>query len=111
MNSCGENTSGFRDHRRRPGLATPATDKTDKSLIKAFFIRVSIQLDIIVKLSRSNTEKQITIEEKSTVSEVLKKVDLKPDTVIVMSDDKPIPITEKLIDGQKLTILQVSSGG
>jgi sulfur carrier protein ThiS len=68
-------------------------------------------LDIIVKLSRSNEEKQITIDKKSTVSKVLKKIGLKPDTVIVMSNEKPIPITEKLIDGQKLTILQVSSGG
>ena len=26
MNPCGARTSGFRDHRRRPGLATPAKD-------------------------------------------------------------------------------------
>ncbi len=112
MNSCGENTSGFRDHRRRPGLATPAkTSLFFKSLIKEFYIWVSIQVNITVKLSRNNETKNIQLEKGSKAKDVLKKINLKPDTVIIMIDNKPIPIDEKIADGQELTVLQVSSGG
>jgi len=53
----------------------------------------------------------IEIQTGSTVNDVLKKINLKPDTVIVMDKDKPIPIDDVVVDGQDLTILQVSSGG
>ena len=111
MNSCRASTSGFRDGRRRPGLATPATDILVKSLIKPFFISLSIQLNISIKILRSNETKQIKIKEKSKVIDVLEKFKIKPDTVITTLENKPIPIDEKLKDGQELTILQVSSGG
>jgi len=66
---------------------------------------------IKIKLSRTNETKEIELQTGSTVNDVLKKINLKPDTVIVMSNDKPVPVDEVLIDGQDLTILQVSSGG
>ena len=100
-------TSGFRDHRLSPGLATPAF----KSLIKPFFIWVSIQLEITVKLSRTKEIKKINLQKEPIVLDMLKKINLKPDTVVVLSENKPISIDEELKDGQKLTILQVSSGG
>ena len=68
-------------------------------------------MNITVKISRNNETKNIQIGNGSKAEDVLKKIDLKPDTVIIMCDNKPIPIDEEIIDGQELTILQVSSGG
>ena len=107
MNPCDASTSGFRDRRLSPGLATPAF----KSLIKPFFIWVSIQLEITIKLSRTKAIKKINLQKESIVVDVLEKINLKPDTVIVLNENKPISIDEELKNGQKLTILQVSSGG
>ena len=83
----------------------------DKSLIKAFFILVSISLIIRVKISRSEKIKEIQIKNDSTILDLLNKLDLKPDTVIVMRNDMPIPIDETLTHDQELSIIQVSSGG
>jgi len=68
-------------------------------------------VNITVKLSRNNETKKIQIESGSKAEDVLKKINLKPDTVIIMYNDHPIPIDEEIKDGQELTILQVSSGG
>lgn len=54
---------------------------------------------------------EIQLEKKSIIDDLLKKLNLRPDTVVVMNKDKPIPIDDVLTDGQELTILQVSSGG
>jgi sulfur carrier protein ThiS len=68
-------------------------------------------LIISVKLSRSDKIKKIQIENNSTILDLLIKLDLKPDTVIVMRDNSPIPIDEKLENDEDLSIIQVSSGG
>ena len=82
-----------------------------KSLIKPFFIWVSILVNIKVKLSRLNEKKEVQLEKKATINDLLRKLNLKPDTVVVMDKNKPIPIDDILIDGEELTIIQVSSGG
>ena len=92
-------------------MATPAIQFIDKSLIKGFFIWVSISLIIRVNISRSDKIKEIKIIKNSTILDLLNKLDLKPDTVIVMKDNMPIPIDEKLTDDQDLSIIIVSSGG
>jgi len=66
---------------------------------------------IKVKLSRTNEVKEINLETESTVGDLLKKIDLKPDTLIVISKNTPIPIDDILKDRQDLEIIQVSSGG
>jgi sulfur carrier protein ThiS len=68
-------------------------------------------VEITVKLSRTNEIKKIEIEKGSNVEQILRKINLKPDTVVVMSGDKPVPIDDKITDKQELTIIQVSSGG
>ena len=68
-------------------------------------------MDVTVKLSRNNEVKKIQLETGSRGKDVLKKINLKPDTVIIMRDNHPIPIDEEIKDGQELTILKVSSGG
>ena len=68
-------------------------------------------MEITVKLSRKKEIKKINLQKEPIVLDILKKINLKPDTVIVLSENKPISVDEELKDGQKLTILQVSSGG
>ena len=68
-------------------------------------------MEIKAKLLRTKETKKINLETGSTVEYLLKKIKLKPDTLIVMSNNKPIPIDDALNDGQELTIIQVASGG
>jgi thiamine biosynthesis protein ThiS len=64
-----------------------------------------------VKISRINKEKEVQLKKGSTVLDLLNKLKLKPDTVVVMSNKSPIPIDETLKDNQEITIIQVFSGG
>jgi len=68
-------------------------------------------MEILVKLSRTDKTKKINLKKGSTIIELLKKIDIKPDTVIVMKENKPIAIDEELNKEQELEIIQVSSGG
>jgi len=66
---------------------------------------------ISVELSREKVKKEIDLEEGSTVLDLLKKLKLKPDTIIVMNNNMPIPDDDILHDNQSLSIITVSSGG
>ena len=68
-------------------------------------------MKIKVKISRTNEIKEVNLENGASVQSLLKKINLKPDTIIVLNNNKPIPIDDELIKGDELTILQVSSGG
>ena len=68
-------------------------------------------MKVRVNLSRENQTKTIEVKEKATSEDVLKQINLKPDTVIIMHNNKPIPIDNELSDNQEITIIQVSSGG
>lgn len=68
-------------------------------------------MKIKVKISRTNKEKEIQMEKGSTVLDLLNKLNIKPDTVIVMSKKTPIPIDENLNDKQEIAIIQIFSGG
>ena len=66
---------------------------------------------IRVNISRSENIKEIIVKKDSTILDLLNKLDLKPDTVIVMRDNIPIPIDETLKKDQELSIIKVASGG
>ena len=66
-------------------------------------------MKISVKLSREKVIKEIDLKDGSTVMELLKKLNLKPDTLIVLNNDLPIPIDEVLKDKQYLSIIMVSN--
>ena len=68
-------------------------------------------MKVKVKISRTNEIKQVDIEKGSTVQDLLKQINLKPDTIIVMNNNKPIPIDNELEGMGDLIILQVASGG
>jgi len=68
-------------------------------------------LIIRVNISRSDSIKEININKGSTIQDLLNILDLRPDTVIVMKDNIPIPIDQVLKKDQELSVIQVSSGG
>jgi len=68
-------------------------------------------LEIKVKISRTKEIRKINVEKGSTVGFLLKKIKLNPDMLIVMSDNKPIPVDDVLNEYRELTIIEVSSGG
>ena len=68
-------------------------------------------MEITIKMQRTQEIKKIKIDDNSTVEDILKKIDVKPDTVIVMHKNKPVPIDDTLKEGQEIDILEVASGG
>ena len=68
-------------------------------------------MKIKVKISRTNKEKEIQLEKGSTVIDLLNKLKIKPDSVVVMSNKTPIPFDDNLKDKQEIVIIQVFSGG
>ena len=68
-------------------------------------------MKITIKISRNNEIKTIDLEKESKIQDVLTKISMKPDTLIVLNKNKPIPIDNEVREEDELTILQVSSGG
>jgi len=68
-------------------------------------------MDIQVTFSKSDKRKKINLKKGSTILDLLKKIDIKPDTVVITKKNKPIPIDEELNKDQELTIIQISSSG
>ncbi|MEM2839372.1 MAG: MoaD/ThiS family protein [Thermoplasmata archaeon] len=55
--------------------------------------------------------REITLKDNATVLELLKRLDLRPDSWIVVRNDKAIPEDAPLKDGDSLRLLSVISGG
>jgi sulfur carrier protein ThiS len=68
-------------------------------------------LKIHVKILPKNITKEIDIKIGSTMFHVLKKIDMKPDNVIILRDNTPVPVDESITKEENLTIIQVASGG
>ncbi|MBN2065536.1 MAG: MoaD/ThiS family protein [Candidatus Thermoplasmatota archaeon] len=68
-------------------------------------------MKVTITFSRLKKSQDIEISPGSTISDVLKKLNLKPDALIVMNNDTPLPIDHEVTKNQHLTIIQVASGG
>jgi sulfur carrier protein ThiS len=64
-----------------------------------------------VFLPRGREERKIDIAENSTGLDLLKTLDLSPDVHILVRNKIPIPLDEELVDGEKIRIINVVSGG
>jgi sulfur carrier protein ThiS len=64
-----------------------------------------------VLLPRENEEKVLELADGSTGMELLRELNLPYDVHILARDDVPIPLDVKLIDGEKIRIISVVSGG
>ena len=68
-------------------------------------------MKIKARITRTNNTKEIDMKKGSKVINILERLDIKPDTTIVMKNKSPIPIDDDLNEGDDLTIILVSSGG
>ena len=68
-------------------------------------------MKIKINITRTNQNREINIKPGSKIIELLDKINMKPDTLIVLKNNKPIPINEQLKENDELKIIQVSSGG
>ncbi|MBS3816635.1 MAG: MoaD/ThiS family protein [Candidatus Thermoplasmatota archaeon] len=56
-------------------------------------------------------EGKVCVSDNSDVSTLLEKLDYHLDSVIVLSDDEPVPLDHPLKEDMKLKIVSVVSGG
>ena len=68
-------------------------------------------MKIRIKILPENSTKIVDIASRSTINDILKKIQRKPDAIIVLKDDIPVPVDDVLTDEQELCIIQVASGG
>jgi sulfur carrier protein ThiS len=68
-------------------------------------------MKINVKMTRTGETKKMILEKGSTVGDLLEKIKIKPDAIIIMSNDKPIPVDDIINKDQEILIIQVASGG
>jgi len=68
-------------------------------------------MKIKVKILPQNVIQEIEIANGITVSDLLRKINLKPGAFVVLKNNSPIPVDYVLIDDQELCIMQVIFGG
>ncbi len=64
-----------------------------------------------VSLTFSGKEHEVPFVKGDTVSDILKKVEINPETVIVKRKNTIIPDDEEIKDGDSLYVLKIVSGG
>lgn len=65
----------------------------------------------VTRLPRPNTPQDVDLEEGATVAEVLRRLLVPLDAVIVIRAERPIPLDAPLDEGDALRIVNVFSGG
>jgi len=68
-------------------------------------------LKIHIKLLPKNVTDEIDLECGSKMYDLLKKINLKPDNIIILRGNTPVPVDDAITEEQELTIIQVASGG
>ena len=66
---------------------------------------------IIVKIFPDNLTKKIELKSGLKILDLLKKINLNPDNLIVLKNNTPIPVDDILNEEQELNIIKVASGG
>jgi sulfur carrier protein ThiS len=68
-------------------------------------------MKITVKSGTSYDRMILHFKDSVKVQTILEKLNFNPDAVIVMKDNRPIPITSELKNNEDLLIITVKSGG
>ncbi|AWR93413.1 MoaD/ThiS family protein [Acidianus brierleyi] len=68
-------------------------------------------MKVKVKLVRENTEKNVELNDKSSVKDLLRLLGYNVQGVVVLKDGIPIIEDEKIHDGDSFTIFLTASGG
>ena len=85
-------------------------EEGQKVNLRLFYIDIG-PMKIRVKLIPQNTYQEIDIKKGSTVLDLLRIIQRKPDSVIVLKNKTPLPVDDIIPDNQELSIIQVASGG
>ena len=72
---------------------------------------LSIQLKIKIKILPKNITNEIEINKGVKIFDILKNLDLKPDNIIILRNNTPVPVDDIIDDDQELTLIYVASGG
>jgi|GEM_PF-4141776 len=64
-----------------------------------------------IEVEYSDTTIEVVMPSDSTVEDLLRRQRLHPDSFIVMIKARPVPITRTLVDGERLRLIKVASGG
>ena len=78
--------------------------------LRLFYIDIG-PMKIRVTLIPQNTSQEIEIKRGSTVTDLLRTIHRRPDSVIVLKNKTPLPVDDVILDDQELSIVQVASGG
>jgi sulfur carrier protein ThiS len=68
-------------------------------------------MKVKIRFVPQNTTQEVNVERGSTVTDLLRILHRRPDSVIVLKNKTPVPIDDIVPDDQELSILQVASGG
>jgi sulfur carrier protein ThiS len=68
-------------------------------------------MEITVLIVNENKQYKLKLPDSAIAIEILKKLKIAPDTVIITKNDKPIPIDTRLEPDSELSIIRVVSGG
>lgn len=66
---------------------------------------------LTIRVSFQDKNKRITIPEKSTIEDILKKMGINRETVIVSVNGEYVPETESVKNKDKIKILEITSSG
>ncbi len=55
--------------------------------------------------------KEVVVDENATVDDLLKALDLHPDSFLVFKDGRPLPLDSDIGDGKGIKVIRVASGG
>jgi len=70
-----------------------------------------MQARIVLKMPSGETRELIVEECGKTIEDILVENNIAPDSVVILKDGKPIPVTEKINDGDSIIAIVAFSGG
>jgi len=68
-------------------------------------------MKIKINLIPQNTSQEVELSKGTTVTNLLRTIHRRPDSVIVLKNKTPLPVDDVINDDQELSIIQVASGG
>ncbi len=68
-------------------------------------------MQISITILPENTKKNLEVSSGTIIIDMLKSLQLSPDALIVLRNNKPIPVDAEIQKDDQLSILKVASGG
>ena len=68
-------------------------------------------MSVILEVKYPGESKITEAHDGKTIEEILLENNISPDSVVVLKNNRPIPITERVEDGDKIVVIIAFSGG